>query len=568
MNQETKICVNCQKEFIVEPQDFAFYEKMGVPAPTFCPECRFQRRLIFLNFVNLYKRKCDLCGKETISTYTPESPYKVYCPACWWSDDWDPTDYGRNYDFSRPFFEQFNELWHEVPIIGLSIDIPTFKSSPFTHQAGHLKNCYLLFHSDFVEDSACGMNHVQNKSVFNCFSVILSELCHDSIHIFKVNRGIGLDNVNESLDCAFLRNCVNCQNCFASANLRNKSYFIFNKPYAKEDYFREIKKWDLGSYKIYQEIKKTAVDHWKKYPPQPRRETFSKNISGNYVFESKNCHNYLDVTGCQDCKHLFLIYQQPTKDCYDISSWGNNLSLSYECSNVGENVSSIKFCQESGINLYNADYCKLSTGGSFHFGCVSIKKGNYIIFNKPYAKDEYFALRKKIIKQMNEMPFIDKKSKKTYKYGEFFPPELSPFAYNETVAHKFFPLAKEQAINQGYKWRDAEEKEYQTTISWQNLPDHIKDAPDSIINEIIKCQNCARGYKIIPMELNFLRERNLPLPRQCPFCRIDEKFNQWVKNLRLFKRTCSQCGAEFETPYPKNEVEYILCNKCWLKEVI
>ena len=35
---ETKTCQNCKNDFIIEPDDFSFYEKMKVPAPTFCPE--------------------------------------------------------------------------------------------------------------------------------------------------------------------------------------------------------------------------------------------------------------------------------------------------------------------------------------------------------------------------------------------------------------------------------------------------------------------------------------------------------------------------------------------------
>jgi len=122
MQSETKICQNCKKQFAIEPEDSQFYEKISVPAPTFCPECRMQRRLAWFNLINLYKRKCDLCGKDSISMYAPEAPYKVYCPRCWWSDNWDSFAYGRDYDFSRPFFEQFNELLHEVPLQGLSVD--------------------------------------------------------------------------------------------------------------------------------------------------------------------------------------------------------------------------------------------------------------------------------------------------------------------------------------------------------------------------------------------------------------------------------------------------------------
>ena len=114
MEQETRICQNCQSSFVIDAQDFAFYEKMKVPAPTFCPECRLQRRLIFRNEMILYKRKCDLCGKDTISIYHKNSPCIVYCQQCWWSDKWNPTDYAKEYDFNKPYSkEEYCEILKE-----------------------------------------------------------------------------------------------------------------------------------------------------------------------------------------------------------------------------------------------------------------------------------------------------------------------------------------------------------------------------------------------------------------------------------------------------------------------
>ncbi len=45
MYQEVKICQNCQKEFVIEPEDFDFYQKIKVPAPTWCPKCRLILKL-------------------------------------------------------------------------------------------------------------------------------------------------------------------------------------------------------------------------------------------------------------------------------------------------------------------------------------------------------------------------------------------------------------------------------------------------------------------------------------------------------------------------------------------
>src|SRR3989338_2462458 len=101
---ETRKCQNCHREFDIQPEDFIFYEKISVPPPTFCPECRMIRRFMFRNENALYKRKCDATGKEIISMFAPENPFKVYEHSYWWSDNWDPRDYGKEYDFSKLFF--------------------------------------------------------------------------------------------------------------------------------------------------------------------------------------------------------------------------------------------------------------------------------------------------------------------------------------------------------------------------------------------------------------------------------------------------------------------------------
>ena len=157
--------------------------------------------------------------------YAPDAPYKVYCPQCWWSDNWDPLQYGRDYDFSRPFLQQFNELWHEVPLLGLSLDLPTTAESPNNNHAGHLKNCYLLFHADNNEDSMYGFYLVSSKNLADCSLMYNSEFSYDCMNCYKINRCIGArSQVTESVNCMFLKDCENCQDCFASANLRNKKY--------------------------------------------------------------------------------------------------------------------------------------------------------------------------------------------------------------------------------------------------------------------------------------------------------------------------------------------------------
>ena len=105
-----KTCKQCEADFEVTKNDLDFYNKMGVPEPVECFDCMRRLRLSFRNERVFYSRKCDMCKKDIISVYRSDSPLKVYCNKCWWSDDNDTSIYGRDYDFSRSFFEQIQEL--------------------------------------------------------------------------------------------------------------------------------------------------------------------------------------------------------------------------------------------------------------------------------------------------------------------------------------------------------------------------------------------------------------------------------------------------------------------------
>ncbi|MBI4225435.1 MAG: hypothetical protein HY617_03835 [Candidatus Sungbacteria bacterium] len=563
MNKETKTCQNCKNPFTIEPEDFAFYEKMQVPAPTWCPQCRLQRRLSFLNLIHLYHRICGLCKQPFITNYHPDAPFVVYCPQCWWSDKWDARDYGRDYDFSKPFFEQFRELWKSVPLIGLAVDLDTAQNSPYNNYAGKVKDSYLLSQTDEVEDCAYGVYVFRSKSTYDCSLIQQCDTCYDSAHIYKVSYGTGLRNqVYESAYCSFLRDCHHCTDCFASANLRNKQYHIFNKPYSKEKYAEEMKKWDFGSYRIYMEAKKAAESHWQQYPPKVRFDEFSVNCTGNYVHQSKNCKDCYEVTRGEDSRYLFMV--RDVKDSYDISTWGEAQSC-YE-GLVGRNAANIRFGNLCFEGAYDMEYTVLSgVGSSNTFGCVSLRSQHYCILNKQYSKEEYHSLVGKIKDEMRRVPFEDRVGRK-YFYGEFFPPEFSPHGYNESLAHNMFPRTEDEARTQGFVWTKEEKTEHHIDRDASELPDHIKDAGERILKEIIRCAECRRGFRIIPRELDFLKRRSLPLPRRCPLCRIKEKLNLWMAELKSVHGVCEQCGASVE--YPSSLAgQKILCAKCYQKEL-
>jgi hypothetical protein len=104
--KETKICQNCKQSFVIEPEDFDFYAKIKVPAPTFCPDCRAVRRMIWRNERIYYKRKCHAPGhtEEIVSLHPLDAPFTIYDQKYWWSDEWDPLSYGVDYDFKKNHF--------------------------------------------------------------------------------------------------------------------------------------------------------------------------------------------------------------------------------------------------------------------------------------------------------------------------------------------------------------------------------------------------------------------------------------------------------------------------------
>ena len=114
-----KICPECNGDFLVDGGDLEFYKKMAVkiadkefliPEPTLCPTCRSQRRLAYRNDRSLYKSKSDLSGVDLITMYNPEYGYTIYEYKEWWSDKWNPFDYGQDFDSNKSFFDQFKEL--------------------------------------------------------------------------------------------------------------------------------------------------------------------------------------------------------------------------------------------------------------------------------------------------------------------------------------------------------------------------------------------------------------------------------------------------------------------------
>ena len=572
MKSENKICQNCKKDFTIEPDDFLFYEKIKVPAPTFCPECRVIRRMTWRNERSLYKRKSDFSSKEIFSGYSKDSPVKILENEIWYSDEWDSKKEGMELDFSKPFLNQFIGLHNNVPRPALGI--LGMINSDYCNNASYSKNCYLVFSFIYCEDCMYGNRLSHVKDSIDSFFVNKSDFIYEGFQIDGCSRIFFSSLCKDSINIYFSKNLKNCHDCFACVNLNNKSFCIFNEQYKKEEYFEKIKEFKIESHYFLEEFKKEIHYFWLKFPNKYMAGYFNNNVQGEYINQSKNIKNSYNINGGEDIKYSQFLYSSKSKDTYDNTLWGEGLEKSYECLHVGMGINNALFSADSWSSLNDIKYCVYCTSSSNLFGCVGIKNSEYCILNRQYTKEQYEELVPKIIKHMSDMPYVDSLGR-IYKYGEFFPSELSPFCYNETIAQEYFPLTKEQAIAQGYKWKDKEERNYNIDIYNIDIPDNINDVNDDILDKIIECnhkgtcnQQCTEAFKIIPEELQFYKRMNLPLPRLCPNCRHYERLSQ-RNPMKLWHRSCMKegCSNEFETSYAPERPEIVYCEKCYQGEV-
>jgi CxxC-x17-CxxC domain-containing protein len=565
--KEKKICQNCKLEFIIEPEDFNFYEKIKVPPPTFCPECRMIRRMSFGNLNKFYKKPCEKCGEDTIGLYPSDRDDRMYCNICWWKDDWDGTEYGMDYDPNRPFLEQLIELRKKSIFVALESLFPSNVNTKYTNNSSYQKNCFMTIYADFDEHCAYTFMTANNKDCLNSYRLIGSELCYEGIGLNKSYGCFWSEELDSCTNCIFCQNCHGCIDCFGCVNLINQKYCIFNKQYSKEEYFKKLTEMKIDTYSEQQKFKKEAEDFWLKFPKREHHgNSLNKNVSGEYIFESKNTHNAYLIKGAEDSRYVQFLSLKGTKDCYDYTGWGSNSSLLYECYIVGEGAYHNKFCSECWPEASNLEYCFYTIQSKDCFGCVNLKGKKYCILNKQYSKEEYFKLKERIIEDMKKNPWVNKAGH-IYSYGEFLPPELSPYGYNETIAHEYEPLNKEEAEKLGFNYFNIKEKEYNFTIKDSSLlPETIDKVKDEIQKEIIKCDSCYRGFNFNILEIELLRKMNQPLPHSCPNCRHERRFNRTNKPI-LYNRNCAQCQKEIQTPYAPDRPEIVYCEECYKREV-
>lgn len=573
-------CQNCKQDFIIEPEDFSFYEKMKVPPPTWCPECRLIRKMQVFNIRNLYNRLCSNCGKKTVSIFNSTSPYNVWCFDCYFSKKLDLTAYGLEYNISENFFEQYEKLRRKVPLLCLEQSGNNSGGCEYANYTYGSKNIYLSHNVAGSEDVYYSVFvNKNNKMCFDSLSFRDDELCYELVDSNHNYHSSFLTRSDQCIDSMFLFNCVNCQNCFMSSNQRNQNYVFRNRKLSKEEYEEVILHERLNSYKEWERLKSEYGKLMKNAIVCFAKQVNAVNCTGDIIENSKDCFSSFYIWKSENIKYVTYSVNS-VKDSYDMLDSGRGERM-YESICSGRGNYEIAFCSRT-FNTINTYYCEGCIDCKNLFGCIGLRNKEYCILNKQYTEEEYKKLAEKIKKHMDEMPYTDKNGC-IYKYGEFFPAEISPFAYNETMAFEQFPLSKEEALEKNIKWFDDPDRNYRATLKNEKVPDDIGETRDSILMENIECvhkgkcnHQCTKAFRILPEELQFYKRMNLPTPRTCPNCRYFVRLNRSLP-WRLWHRMCmceeknhkhkGKCDKEFETPYSPERSEKIYCKECYQKEV-
>lgn len=335
----------------------------------------------------------------------------------------------------------------------------------------------------------------------------------------------------------------------------------------------KMKSIDFSSFAVRAELEK-EFEAMMEHKAIHRYVVSERNVNsvGSQMYDCKNVKASFEVNKGEDCKYMYGVTD--VKDSLDLYHVGINTELCYECQGCTR-VSNCQFCHlcYDNLNVMYSDTCQNSQN---LFGCVSVKKGEYMIFNKKYSKEDYLVLKEKIIEHM----------KKTGEYGEFFPPEIAPVYYNETQGNLYMPLNKEEVLAKGWHWEENVPGTFgKETIQSADIPDKIQEIPESYLKEIFACVNCNKNYNITQNELLFYKKENIPFPRKCPNCRYRRRFD--VRPTRsLWHRQCmceqpshdhsssprpnlggARCPVEFETCYAPEKTEKVYCEKCYQQEV-
>ncbi len=409
------------------------------------------------------------------------------------------------YNFEKDFFGNFSFILSNTPIASI-FHYKDNLNSDYTDIAVDSKNAYLSSCVVLYSQNVCYSFMVRGECIYIFNSLYVSENSENvyfSRWVIKSYKIFYSSYITNSNNIWFSSNLIWCSECISCSNLINQKYCINNKKLSKQNYLKEKDK-----------ILKNKRDFLNKYINTDKiwKNYWSENISWNYVINSENVENGNYVSWTQDAKNIMFIWAKSlNKNFYDVFiAWWSWRYDNYWVQNTWG--SDLVFCSACIWYSMNIFYSYFLDGCSYCIWCVWLKNKSYCILNKQYSKEEWEIMADKIFNQMN----ID------WILWDFFPWDLNPFYFNDTVAWLIWWFLKEEVEKEGYMWRKEEIKidipEWSVIVKSSELNDfqyYNKNWEWTINPEIMKkviVDEKWNYYRIVKMEYDFLVKHWLPLP--------------------------------------------------------
>ncbi len=429
--------------------------------------------------------------------------------------------YGIDYDDSKNIFQNYADLRKHVKGINM-INFFNSENSEYADVVSKWKNIYLsafivngdedVMYSFWVNDES---KRILNSAIISDHSenVYFSLAVQHSFKVFYSRY------INNSSDIWFSTNLLWCTHCIACHDLENKSYHIENVEYSKDEYMKKRDEYLQDKNPYHARYLSLVSNAWK--------HLASSNITWSYWVESEDIESAHFTYRISGGKNVFNVWWfEWCQNIYDVfDGWGPSLQDIYAVNGIAINSENCyTSCHVPNCNTVFYSYYLESC--SYCIWCIGLQNKSYCILNKQYTKEEWEILAHKIFTQMESEWIL----------WEFFPWELNPFYFNDTMAGILGNFTQDEVESQGYMWRDQEIKvdipENADVISvadlkhYQSYDDWRWNINPSILKKVIQDEK-GNYYRIVHMEYDFLMNYWLPLPEIHWLDRM--KLNLWIK---------------------------------------
>lgn len=375
------------------------------------------------------------------------------------------------------------------------------------------KDCYMCFNSGNCRDAYYSEDSRELRDSVDCAFCEFCELCYECVDCNNCYNSNFCQDCTNCEDVHFSYDLRRCKHCIGCVGLRDKEYYIFNKPHSKEAYEKALDTLDTSRPQILVELDKRLEELKRQVPRMFVHQFDTQNCTGDYIYHSKNCYRCFDTRHTEDSGYIYQAnLDTGTKDSWDCGPVPTGMELCYDVS-LAHYLFNCQYIYWAGY-LKDCRYCTNCFESENLFGCHYLNK----------KKDGFFILNQKV-------------SEKEYR-------ELTAAITGELRKKGIFTL-------------------YDLLNKDLNAP--LSPVSDSQLKR--HCELCGEPFELVPDEIKFYREMKIRYPVYCPACRQEQRAKLRAER-KMYKRKCDSCKNALITAYPEDSPYTVYCLDCYWKHMV